>query len=119
LLVIRAEQMSAFEAALREQLEKRLLARLAREYSWSSEELRALIRRGVHKAEQYGIVGEQEVAALLGWMVEEGEHFDTDPQRPVAREILADGDLPEAVKVRMLAHWRPWRKPEPDPLVED
>jgi hypothetical protein len=119
LLVIRAEQMAAFEGELRELSEERLLVRFAGKFGMSDEERRALVRRGVRKAEQYGITSDAEVATFIEWMVKEGEEFDTDPQRPIAGEILRDGGLPASVKLWTLAERHPWRKPAPNVPVED
>jgi hypothetical protein len=55
---------------------------------------------------------------FLEWMLEEGESFDVAPDRPLARQILFDADLPEPVKLDMLVRTRPWAAPAVEPLHE-
>lgn len=120
MLLIRAEQMSAFEAGQRELFEARLSGYLAGKYGIShNDSLRAMVNRGVSKAERYGLVTEQGAATLLELMVEEGENFEDDPARPVAREILTDSDIPEPFKLDMLTRSRPWSPPAPEQMIED
>jgi hypothetical protein len=80
--------------------------------------MRALVRRGAIKAAHYGITSDDGVTAMLEWIVEEGEHFDADAERPMVQEILNDSALPEKAKLRTLADCRPWRTQEIQELVE-
>jgi hypothetical protein len=119
LLTIRAEQMQAFEVSLRENYEQRLAKYLAGKYDMKLDaSLLGLVHRGVNKAEQYGFSSQQGIATFLEWMIEEGEDFDDDPQRPEARQILNDSDLPEPFKMDMLMRARPWTA-TPEGMVED
>jgi hypothetical protein len=120
MLLIRAEQMRVFEADQQDVYEAKLSGYLAGKYGINQNDcLRAMVHRGVSKAEQYGLITEQGAATFLELMVEEGENFEDDPARPVAREILTDSDLPEPFKLDMLTRTRPWSPPAPEELMED
>jgi hypothetical protein len=111
--------MKAIEAAMREQFDQKLSAHLARKYGRACDsEMRALVRRGTAKAEKYGIASDRGIACMLEWIIEDGEDFDTDPQRPLVRELLNDSDLPEPAKLQTLIDCRPWRSPESQEMVE-
>jgi len=119
LLVIRTEQLKAIEAAMKEQFDEKLSAHLARKYGRACDnEMRALVRRGTAKAEQYGIASDRGIACMLEWIMEHGEDFDTNPRHPLVREILNDSDLPEPAKLQTLIDCRPWRTPESQEMVE-
>ncbi len=111
--------MIALENAMRQQFEEKLSLHLAGKYGTACDsEMRALVRRGATKAAHYGITTDDGVTAMLEWIIEEGEHFDTDPERPMVQEILNDSALPELAKLRTLADCRPWRGQELEELVE-
>jgi hypothetical protein len=112
--------MVALEDAMRQRFEENLSLHLAATYGRPCDsEMRALVRRGVAKAEQYGIISDCGIEAMLEWIIGEGEHFDTDPERPMVLEILNDPALPEPAKLRALADCHPWRAPELPELVEN
>ena len=118
MLIIRPEQMRAMETGMLELFEERLSRHVAGKYGMSLENTRGLVRRGVRKAEEHELRTERGVALVVEFMVEEGEDFDRDPERPMVREILDDLELPELARVEMLILSRPWR-PAPPEMVED
>ena len=118
MLVIRPEQMRAMETGMLELFEERLSRHIGGKYGMSLESTRELVRRGMRKAEEHGLGSERGVALVVEFMVEEGENFDRDPERPLAQEILSDGELPELARLEMLIFSRPWRK-APSEMVEE
>ena len=110
--------MRAMETGMVELFEEKLSRYAAGKYGMSLDSTRELVRRGMRKAEEHGLGSERGVALVVEFMVEEGENFDRDPERPLAQEILSDGELPELARLEMLIFSRPWRK-APSEMVEE
>jgi hypothetical protein len=120
MLVIRAEQERAFEAKRLALFEDKLARYLSAKYIINLDDsLRARVHRGVIRAEHHGLVMQRSVATFLEWTIEEGEDFDDDPVRPMAREALTDRDVPEPIKLELLIRSRPWTAPIQLEMAED
>ncbi len=120
MLIIREEQMEAFRAAVRERFEERLSAHVTEKYGFvQSDATLTLVRGSIAKAEQYGLTMERSIVVLAELMVEEGQDFDSHPDRALAREILADRELPEGARMHLLLAERPWTAPPAEAVLEE
>lgn len=93
-LVIREEQMETFRLAARRAFEEEMLTHLAgfSPYlvrSAGAESLRRAIRFGIEQAQSHGLTSRGPVRLYLESMLLFGWRFDSDPQYPWARTILA------------------------------
>src|SRR5712671_4670332 len=84
MLMIRKEQMRAFEENLLRQFEWQMVRYLRSSFAaqvgpMSDEELSFFIRRGITKSEQYGIANSGDISRYVGYMVTYGPDFDTAP----------------------------------------
>jgi hypothetical protein len=104
MLVIRKEQIAAFEASLRERFESRMADHLTTYFPLESgrlgPELRAFIRRNIDKAFQYGIDAEHDVCIYLDLAMAYGAQFDE--VLPWSRNILNDPALGAPAKIERL-----------------
>jgi hypothetical protein len=103
-LVIRQEQMRAFEVAQRQRFEDGMIAHLTTRFAGSpavadKEELRALIREGLQLASKYGIVVQYDLRRFLEFRTEYGSQFQTIPW--IAR-ILNDSTLSGCGKMEQM-----------------
>ncbi len=95
MLRIRKQQNDALAEATRRSFEDRMVVHLKKcfpEHFKAIEEdgARALIRHGIERAGEYGIVAERDVCKYIDLMVIHGPDFDTDDRYPWAGEILND-----------------------------
>jgi hypothetical protein len=94
-MIIRRDQIDAFDEAAARGFEDRMLARIAKYFPkhpklLGDEPLRLLVALALKKAAGYDFTTERNVALYLDLMCLLGSSFDTDPQMPWAAEILAD-----------------------------
>jgi len=102
MLVIRSEQMKAFASQRQDEFHRKAAARWSTRgpQSMAESEILALVERSVQCAfEQYGIDREGLLLRYLDFVQDLGEDFH---RQPWAAEILADGELSGALKIRML-----------------
>lgn len=107
MLVIRSDQMKILEAAMVRNFEGRVMRHLRRSFapyvgSMGTEELAALIRHGVNKADAYGIARELDVVTFVEFMVRYGRAFYSDPNLPWAVQVLQDQTLGGPEKISKL-----------------
>jgi hypothetical protein len=105
MLVIRKEQMAAFEVSFRERFEVRMAEHLTTYFPAESDrlgpDLAAFVRRNTDKALQYGINSEREVCIYLDLAMTYGEQFDRELSW--SQKILTDPALGSPAKIeRML-----------------
>ena len=99
MLILRREQIQAFEDFLLKQFEDRTLAHL-REFfpdqcnALDEPQLREGIRSGIRRAEGYGFSSKRDLCKYLNLMFTFGRVFDTDPELPWAAKILNLQGLP-------------------------
>jgi hypothetical protein len=98
MLVIRSEQMTAFELAARGQFEEEMVVH-SKNFSprlceiLGDEKLRAALRSAINRAGTYGFTNRGPVRLFVEMMFLCGSAFDTDPQYPAVGKILrASGD---------------------------
>ncbi len=97
-MVIRAEQITAFEVAAWKQFEEEMVVH-SRGFSpelckvIGDEQLRLALRSAITRAESYGFTYRGPIRLLIEMMFLFGSAFDTDPQYAVVGEILrSSGD---------------------------
>jgi hypothetical protein len=93
MLVIREAQMAAFEQGVIRNFELRVLEHLKEFFPkhcqiLGDEQVRQVIRLGIERAENYGLVSERDIHLYVGLMFLLGSHFDRDAQLPWAARIL-------------------------------
>lgn len=98
MLVIRKAQMAVLEQAVLRTFENRMLEHLKEFFPkhceiLGEEQVRKVIRLGLERAEQYGLVSERDIHLYVGLMFMLGSYFDHDPQLPWAAKILTDEDI--------------------------
>ena len=96
MLTIRDAQMRALEGEMQRRFEVRMEDYLRSAYadqlqSKTSEEVLHLIRQGITKSEQYGIVIENDVSRYITYMVTHGADFDRT--EAWAAEIFQDSRI--------------------------
>ncbi len=105
-MIIRDEQMAAFNKAALLAFEDTMVTHLA-QFSpplfkaVKEEQLRVAIRFGIERAGEYGITFQGPVRLYLELMLLFGSHFDTDPQYPWTAEILTD-ETPQMLRAQCL-----------------
>jgi hypothetical protein len=110
LLLIRKEQIEAFDRDRLRRFEARLCTLLPQHWpdacrALGEDGLRALVHDGVERARAYGIASEPGVTRFLNVMLALGAGFDSDPRYPWAAEILGRRGVPEDLRIRQLAEW--------------
>ncbi len=100
MLKIYDEQTEAFARAATREFEDRMAAHLRRFFREDCERLGAeplgeLIRHGIGRAAEHGIVSEHDVALYLNLTLALGRDFDRDPLLPWARAALVETALLE------------------------
>jgi len=103
-LVIRDEQMRAFEAVQRHRLVRELRAAFLSAYpercrELGPEALDAVIRLGLEKAPRHGLASVGECTGFIDLMLNLSPEFDTDPAFAWARQILEMPKLRGAAKI--------------------
>lgn len=98
MLVIRETQVTVLEQAVLRTFESRLLEHLKEFFPkhceiLGEEQVRKVIRLGIERAKQYGLVSERDIHLYLGLMFMLGSYFDQDPQLPWAAKILTDENI--------------------------
>ncbi len=98
MLVIRKAQMAVLEQAVLRTFENRMLEHLKEFFPkhceiLGEEQVRKVIRLGIERAEQYGLVSERDIHLYVGLMFMLGSYFDQDPQLPWAAKILTDENI--------------------------
>lgn len=91
--------MQVFKDQQLRSFENGQLSDLARRFPKRSSELGeantlSLIRSGIRKSFSLGIVGEEDVQAIIGLMMRYGENFDTMEEFAYEAEPLRDEELP-------------------------
>ena len=97
-LVIRQEQMDSLQAEMVSEFEGRMVVYLPQTFpdqlgATSESDLRSMIRKGIEKAESYGVVLEMDVQRYLESLVVLGSDFDEGPEHEWAGKILDDASL--------------------------
>ena len=100
MLTIRAEQLDAFREPLTKAFVGRMVRHLSRsfprqlaEQKIKKADLEPLVRQGMKRAEQYGVVYQGDVQRFLECMVILGPRFDEDTIYPWAGQTLRRTDL--------------------------
>jgi len=93
MLKMRKQVMMAFRRMMLEQFEDETVLHLRSAFpqkteASSEQELRALVRKGIARADGYGVLLVDDVQHYLEYMVDYGEDFDRDPAVSWAGEIL-------------------------------
>ena len=112
-MIIRREQMRAFEQAAARGFEERMLARIREFFPKHARlvgeaQLRLLVKLALDKAQSHLLTTERNVALYLDLMCLLGSAFDSDPQMPWAADILADRSFPTQDAQADLLHERGW-----------
>lgn len=107
MLLIRREQMAAFQTEVERHFAERVEAHIAHSYpkharALGEARLRALVKTGLEARTRLGIVGDGTAVTFIELMVEFGERFERAPERAWAEQMLADEALPGDVKVRAI-----------------
>src|SRR5579871_6776711 len=97
MIIIRSEQLPAFETAARDAFEDRIVRQMAFE---DEDEARTLVRLAVRKCLGYGIDVKADIEEFLGLMVRYSPDFETG--MPWAMAVLESNDLSGNVKMRIL-----------------
>jgi glucose-6-phosphate 1-dehydrogenase len=93
MLVIRDEQIEAFDESMLRSFKNRMLLHLRtacpeESLNMSDEELRTLIQGGIDKAESYQIFEDNDMRRFLEYMLILSPDFDQDSSFPEIQEIL-------------------------------
>lgn len=104
-MVIRPEQMMAFEQAARRRFEDEMVVH-SKDFSprlcevIGEEQLRAALRPTIERAEGYGFTNRGPIRLLVEMMFLCGSGFDTDPQYPALGKVLRSaGDQMERAQL--------------------
>lgn len=108
MLIIRSEQVQAFRAAERQQLEERVMGHLRARFpercrKLRDDRLRAEALRGIDTAKRHGVTTVESIAFLCGWLFELGECFERSPAGDEALAILQNPAYPGQIKVLLIA----------------
>ena len=106
-LVVRREQMQAFEQALLTTFVNRMAERLRSRFAAETAELPpadldTMIRDGIAAAARHGVRDEADVARYLEFVVTYGPRFDVDEKTAWAGAILRRTDLSGTGKMNAL-----------------
>lgn len=105
-MIIRKAQIDELGQVTMQIFEDEMVAHLA-EFSPAlfnvikEEQMRAVVKSGIKRAEQYGFTFRGPIRLFLEMMLLYGSHFDSDPQYPWAVEILQK-DLPQMERAEQL-----------------
>ncbi|HRF45096.1 MAG TPA: hypothetical protein PLD30_12810 [Candidatus Competibacteraceae bacterium] len=105
MLMIREEQMAVFEQAAVSNFASRVYEHLQTFFpehcqNLQADQVRAVIRFGLERAEHYQLVSERDVYLYVSLMFLLGSYFDEDPQLPWVTEWLKE-QAPETANTRM------------------
>lgn len=107
MLVIRNEQMQAFQTALQKQFIEKLMPLFTALWPKQTAQLGAGYRRfiesSIDRAMSYGIETESAIARFVNLCIVWGPDFEKRPEHAWAMRILKDSNLRGAVKVNELA----------------
>ena len=111
---VRPEQFEALEQVFHEDTEGSIIHQLrpvlpSQYQGLKDEEMRKVVRYGIHRAASHQITGEAEVVRYVGLMFAFGVDFDQDPRLPWAGAILDDPALGDASS-RMARLWEAGEK---------
>lgn len=100
MLIIRNEQMEAFEQAAFENFQRGMVKHVREHFPkhvevFGEETILNVIRHGCDRAKEYEFTTEHEVCLFIDLMIMLGSGFDTDPQLPWTAEILGDESIAE------------------------
>lgn len=111
-MIIRRDQMRAFEAAMKTAFEDRMVAHMARHYPRQyaaytaggddDNGARDLVRRAVAKAAGIGAKTEGNIQQMLEIMLETSPDFDAEESMAWARGILNDDTLSGGTRIRLV-----------------
>jgi hypothetical protein len=106
MLIIRKAQMVALSDYRLRAFETRLVHHIGGAFPTQYEQMgeegaRALIRRGMEIASEFGIEAERDMVAFIELMVEFGETFDSALYEDWALEILEDPTLGGQAKIQL------------------
>jgi glucose-6-phosphate 1-dehydrogenase len=98
MLVIRDDQIEAFDESMLRNFRNHMVSHLRRvcpeeASDMSDEELRALIQGGIDKAESYEILEDEDVRRFVEYMLILNPDFDQDSSFPKIQEILNDEEM--------------------------
>ncbi|MFH1216451.1 MAG: hypothetical protein V1706_08115 [Pseudomonadota bacterium] len=101
MLIIRKQQMHAFQSAPRQRFENSLVDHFIAHYPvecalLDNDQILQFIRAGIAKASNHGFSTQRETGLFLGIMFILGSHFDTDPQFSWAMDALNDPLMPDS-----------------------
>lgn len=107
MLLIRREQMAAFQTEVDRHFAERVEAHIAHTYpkharALGEARLRGLVKTGLDARTRLGISSDGAAVTFIELMVEFGERFERSPERAWAEQMLADEALPGDVKVRAI-----------------
>lgn len=99
-MIIRKEQMEAFEEVRLPDFENRMVEHLAKcsplhSKSLGEKGIRVLIRAAMQRAQKHGFTRKGPVKFYIETTIILGIDFDTDPQYPQAAKILSDRSIPD------------------------
>jgi len=107
MIILRDQQVEAFEDARLQSFEDRMFPHIRREFPAQVEDLgeaetREVICSGVEVAAQYGIESEQDVGQYILLMFVHDFDFDRSPETPWAHEILTRPGLTPSERLNAL-----------------
>jgi hypothetical protein len=93
-MVIRGEQLRAFQTAAHHNLIDRMCEYTSSCFPAQCENLgvagvRSLVRYGIYRARSWGFVRERDIASFLAMLILLSPTFDDDPRVPWAKAILS------------------------------
>jgi hypothetical protein len=106
MLTIRQAQLEAMGQAGMRRFEEILAHEVEARFPHAEptvEALRARVRRGIIRAEAYGIESEADLAAFVFLMMEFGDGFDDRPDLPWAMNVLRNNDISGRAKMSAIA----------------
>jgi hypothetical protein len=104
MLIIRKEQLEAFEQVALRNFENEMFAYLEKNFPKNCEihgetKTREIIRYGIEEAEVHGLTSERDVCMYINLMLMLGHCFYKDPQLPWASAIFNDENLSPSIKI--------------------
>lgn len=104
MLIIRKEQIEAFEQAALENFENKMFAYLEKFFPKNCEvhgetKIREIIRYGIEEAEVHGFTTERDVCLYISLMLMLGHRFYQDPQLPWASIFFNDENISPSQKI--------------------
>ena len=108
MLIIRKEQMAAFEGEARRGFEERMLAHLRKYFPERCSEMgedgvRDSIREAIQRTGKLGLALEYDIERYLNHMFALGLDFDTNPAYPWVKEVLSDPEIHSSALMDVLS----------------